>query len=148
MPDLPPRNVLCITDKEKDILLRAARGDSLSDEEQQSAQEALNQTGERPTFRSPDQIQKAHDLLTQVLVGEVTYPFRDKEATRPLLNAHAATLCWVMDHDQQDRFRTVLNLMSQALQQGGYSIEAIQERAKDVGLTDDYHSGRIADWEG
>jgi len=57
-------------------------------------------------MRDPVEIQRAHDLLIPVLLGEIELPI--DEADKRSLQAAVDVLCWVLRHDHNDAFATNL----------------------------------------
>ena len=55
--------------------------------------------------RDPDEIQKAHDIIAQLLLDKELLPVIEPTVLRQReLVAVAETLCWVLRHDHNTRF--------------------------------------------
>lgn len=58
-------------------------------------------------MRQREDIQKAHDILTQILCGGIPNPFahdEDPEKAQVALVAAADVLCWILEHDHNRNF--------------------------------------------
>jgi len=73
-------------------------------------------------MRTPDEIQKAHDVLWSVLMNETPVTlFGDSE-----IGAHAAldVLCWILRHDHNKAFEENLEkLLEEIKRNGGQFVE-------------------------
>lgn len=75
-------------------------------------------------MRSQQEIQKAHDLLGGVILGEVPWPMK-AESERNCLRACASCLCWVLEHDHNLEFPEWLKLIEAELFKLGYRLEKL-----------------------
>ncbi len=57
--------------------------------------------------RSLDEIQKAHDMVVAIILGDVTMPLGEME--RFALMESAGVLCWLLGHDHNEAFATNLH---------------------------------------
>jgi hypothetical protein len=85
-----------------------------------------------PALRPAMEIQRAHDLLVGIILGEVpeleiTDEIRDK------LSAAASVLCWVLKHDHNLRFQELLDALEKAGEKVGYSFRSAKGRGGDCG---------------
>jgi hypothetical protein len=56
-------------------------------------------------MKNLNEIQKAHDLLTQALVGEIPWPWGDQDpATIAAIRGALDVLCWILGHDHNPHF--------------------------------------------
>ena len=72
-------------------------------------------------MRDEKEIQLAHDILVQILLGEVPSPF-DDDKYRDALNAAASTLCWVLKHEHNSTFKDNLDKIIKYLAELGYTV--------------------------
>ena len=74
-----------------------------------------------PAMRSQDELQRAHDLLHGIVLGEV--PVGVPEADRPILVASLDVLCWALRHDHNPAFAENLATFEEELARLGYVLE-------------------------
>lgn len=58
-------------------------------------------------MRTRDDIQKAHDIFTQIICGGIPNPFEhgeNSEKAMVALVAAADVLCWILEHDHNQNF--------------------------------------------
>lgn len=72
-------------------------------------------------MRSPDEVQRAHDVLVAVVTGEVPDPFPD-EQSMVAARAGLDVLCWVLHHDHNQTFARNLEAIVGALVAQGYVL--------------------------
>jgi len=70
--------------------------------------------------RPVEQIQRAHDLLVPILLGDVPLPC--DERTRAYIHAAADVLCWCLQHDHNDAFANNLKDIEASLLERGYQL--------------------------
>lgn len=70
------------------------------------------------TTREPKEIQKAHDILLAVLLGEVDIGPLDP-AVFGRMGAVADALCWVLQHDHNDTFERYYQALQKAIESTG-----------------------------
>jgi hypothetical protein len=76
-----------------------------------------------PACRPASEVQKAHDRLVALLLGEVPSPFEgDMEAT---LVACADVLCWVLNHAHNRNFAKNLLAIDAYLAAHGYELRGL-----------------------
>lgn len=78
-------------------------------------------------MRSAAEIQRAHDILVAMLVGEVPRPQGKEE----VLVSTASVLCWVLKHDHNPTFETLIANLEKGLQELGYTLEDTGELRKN-----------------
>ena len=71
-------------------------------------------------MKAEKEIQRAHDLLTGVLLGDADVPMSD-EARRGLYFA-ADVLCWVLEHDHNQQFSVNMSALEAKLARMGYGL--------------------------
>ena len=59
-------------------------------------------------MRSEFEIQRAHDLLTKIILGHAGSPFEDDPAADEILRECTNVLCWVLQHDHNTLFASNL----------------------------------------
>lgn len=69
-----------------------------------------------PALRSPDEIQRAHDLLAGIVLGEA--PIKDPKAIA-LCNELGSVLCWALRHDHNQAFNNLLEELEGELHEMG-----------------------------
>lgn len=69
------------------------------------------------------EIQKAHDLLVGIILGEV-FPTAPEEV-KDHAKTCASVLCWVLHHDHNESFGTLITNLEANLQKAGYTIERL-----------------------
>lgn len=83
-------------------------------------------------MKTQAEIQRAHDILISVIVGDVLNPlnptkkFDGSTADERVLMETAATLCWVLEHDHNPTFGKNLDFINQRLEVLGYKLERRQ----------------------
>ena len=70
-------------------------------------------------MRRQEEIQKAHDMLRAVVIGEVPNPQPDAE---PIMRANLDVLCWVLEHDHNKTFTNNVQLLDEALVGMGFQM--------------------------
>jgi hypothetical protein len=69
-------------------------------------------------MRPRSEIQQAHDVLVQQLLGEIPQAFDNDD--EELVNTAAGVLCWVLRHEHNPAFKTTLERMNEHLRDLGY----------------------------
>jgi hypothetical protein len=72
-------------------------------------------------MKSQSEIQRAHDLISPVLTGEMHVTFEGD--TSRLLRAACDVLCWVLDHDHNQNFAINLTAIEAELLKAGFVLE-------------------------
>lgn len=74
-------------------------------------------------MKTEEQVQRAHDLLLPVVMGDVPHEL-DDDVVRAL---HAAVdaLCWVLGHDHNDAFQMNLSALEDHLKSQGYRLRKL-----------------------
>lgn len=67
------------------------------------------------------EIQRAHDILVEIILKRAPNPF--EEDAMPFLLANAAVLCWILDHDHNPAFGENLVKIQSWLLNHGYEIQ-------------------------
>jgi hypothetical protein len=75
---------------------------------------------QEPPMKSPDEIQKAHDLMAAFILGEVPMLIDDK--TKFGLTAALDTLCWVLGHTHNTAFANNLKKLQAIADANGYVL--------------------------
>lgn len=73
-------------------------------------------------IRDAQQIQRAHDILIEVVTGRVAIDAG--EGSVPLWSLHAAldVLCWALQHDHNSAFAENLAKVERLIKQSGYEL--------------------------
>ena len=74
-------------------------------------------------MRSKDELQRAHDLLHSIVLGQVPITLSREE--QPLIVAALDVLCWALHHDHNQSFALNLALLTKALEDLGYVLEKL-----------------------
>jgi len=74
-------------------------------------------------MKTPNEIQRAHDLLVPVILREIDLGYTDKEIES--IATFAAVLCWVLEHDHMRKFPEFLQGLERAANQAGYELEPL-----------------------
>lgn len=77
-----------------------------------------------PPMRSQDELQRAHDLLVGILLGEI--PIVVDERERPLMTAATDVLCWALRHEHNRNFEFNLQEFERALRECGGELRAVE----------------------
>ena len=72
------------------------------------------------TIRDPNEIQRAHDLLIGILLGETPYHLTKEAKGR--YSMMACVLCWVLQHDHNPRFAELLKEVEAAIKEAGLEL--------------------------
>lgn len=72
-------------------------------------------------MKSELEIQRAHDLIVPVLLGDVKVKL--DERAKLVMHAAADVLCWVLDHDHNDAFAQNIEQLEQKLKEKGFILE-------------------------
>lgn len=72
-------------------------------------------------MKTTDEIQRAHDTLLSVVLGEVKIGL-PQEVLRDAQN-NASVLCWVLEHEHNQTFQTNLDMLREAISAAGYRQE-------------------------
>lgn len=84
-------------------------------------------------YKSPDEIQRAHDLLIQMLLdNERTSLLSDLELLDAM--AYASVLCWLLGHTHNPSFATNLRELEMRLEAAGVEVVDLGQltRLKDI----------------
>lgn len=82
-------------------------------------------------MRSAIEIQKAHDSMVAIVLGEVPNPFNPEKKFKPdtveerVFMEQLSVLCWILGHDHNPTFGNNLAVMNHELAQMGYIIEPL-----------------------
>lgn len=77
-------------------------------------------------LRDVKEVQRAHDILAAVILGEVPSPVegvRDEQILTALLRAQLDALCWVLKHDHRNGFPKALADIETWLEERGFVLE-------------------------
>ena len=72
--------------------------------------------------RSEDEIVKAHDLLNQIISGDLPEVHPGDEQSYNLMVAAQDVLCWVLDHDHNHSFTDNLSTLRNLIGAAGYEL--------------------------
>jgi hypothetical protein len=72
-------------------------------------------------LRDEMEIQRAHDILEALLLGELDVPISDE--TRIGIHIARSTLCWVLRHDEISEFANNLAQIEKAIADAGYVLK-------------------------
>ena len=82
------------------------------------------------SVREADAVQRAHDLLTSVVLGEV--PVKPPDELMPELMGALSALCWVLNHDHNPMLYNNLAAIEKELLRRGYVLTAAPELSRRV----------------
>lgn len=68
-------------------------------------------------IRRTDEIQRAHDILTRIVTGEIPLKMGDTE--RRCMIAQCDVLCWALSHDHNVEFSQLLMIIERTLEKAG-----------------------------
>jgi hypothetical protein len=77
-------------------------------------------------LRDVKEVQRAHDILTAVILGEVPSPVesaKDEQILTALMRAQLDALCWVLKHEHRNGFPENLAHLEQWLEERGFVLE-------------------------
>lgn len=105
------------------LLDESATGDG-EEAEDEAIEHLRSQVEEdpRPEIRHLDDIQFAHDILMQVVLGEVPFPYDNREEAFPLIRAHLDALCYVLRHEHSSQVNDLMSHVTTFLKERGYAI--------------------------
>ena len=99
--------------------------------------------------READAIQRAHDLLTSVVLGEV--PVKPPDELMPELMGALSALCWVLNHDHNPMLYNNLAAIEKELLRRGYVLTQAPELSRRVKtleeLTQELDAHGLWEWE-
>ena len=72
-------------------------------------------------MRSPDDIQRAHDILVSLILDPAFWAAADGDTLLALM-AQADVLCWILHHDHNTRFALALESIEKRLAEYGVVI--------------------------
>jgi len=70
------------------------------------------------TTRDPSEIQRAHDILRALVLGEIPSPFANKTEAHAALDA----ICWVLGHDHNTKFADNLKTIEEWAEEAGFIL--------------------------
>lgn len=73
-------------------------------------------------MKSDREVQRAHDMLVGIILGEAPMPLTVAE--KQSLERQAAVLCWVLGHDHNPSFAQMLTAIEGQLQSRGIVLES------------------------
>jgi len=74
-------------------------------------------------MRGREEIQRAHDVLVAMVLGEVKVPLADED--HKALTANLDVLCWVLEHDHNQTFAGNLRLAEEQARRAGYVLKRL-----------------------
>jgi len=77
------------------------------------------------------EIQRAHDLLTGIILGEAPNPFEENPQAIETLQEWASVLCWVLGHDHNLHFPQNLEQIEKELRARGVELAEGEEGLSD-----------------
>lgn len=72
-------------------------------------------------MKTQAEIQRIHDMLVGILLGEADLGFGPQ--TMKVISASAHVLCWVLDHEHNVAFYDVLKLIEQEMKERGITLD-------------------------
>ena len=78
-------------------------------------------------MRTQEEIQKAHDCLIGILLGDVPGGVQFEPQSRKLLEAAVSVLCWVLENEHNQNFGIFLKDIQQVYEQAGFVLERVQK---------------------
>ena len=78
-------------------------------------------------MKSENEIVRAHDLLNQVIQGQVPEAVEMDRETDISLVAAEDVLCWVLCHDHSSNFEHNLQALRGAMDEAGYDLHKVDE---------------------
>ena len=73
-------------------------------------------------MRDVSEIQRAHDMLVAIILGEVPVPVLDPEV-RECIATSVDVLCWVLRHSHSEVFAKNLAAIDEAMGALGFTLE-------------------------
>lgn len=74
-------------------------------------------------MKTEDEVQRAHDLLVGILLGEVDVGFSDND--KEAIAAATDVLCWILDHTHNKSFEENLKRVESIVARAGYRMSAV-----------------------
>lgn len=74
-------------------------------------------------MRDEQTLQRAHDQLLGILLGDVPLEISDEQ--RRHMHAAADVLCWILDHDHNQSFASNLQKLEEACKELGFRLPAV-----------------------
>lgn len=77
-------------------------------------------------LRDVKEVQRAHDILGAIVLGEVPSPFKwqkDEVMLTALMHAQLDAICWVLRHDHRNGFPEALADIETWLKERGFILE-------------------------
>jgi hypothetical protein len=84
------------------------------------------------TMRSKDEIQRVHDMLLPMLMGEVPRVWRPED--EKLFHVVADVLCWVLEHGHNKAFTETITNVERELVARGYKLVYSPQPFSDASL--------------
>jgi hypothetical protein len=81
-------------------------------------------------MRAQQEIQRAHDLFTGIILGDVPSPFgfgNELGATQFAMRCQTDVLCWVLQHDHNPHFAKNIARIEAKLREDGYPLVEVWE---------------------
>lgn len=72
------------------------------------------------------EVQRAHDMLHGIVMGEVPVPFKHSDPQWQALCATLDVLCWVLGHDHNTNFVDNIRKIEKHYADLGYTLQDIQ----------------------
>lgn len=90
--------------------------------------EELNPLREGVQLRAALEIQRAHDMLKGIAIGEIPIAFGgpDAELQRAMMFSALDVLCWVLRHDHNTEFATNLDALEEAAAKAGFALSTCE----------------------
>jgi len=73
-------------------------------------------------MKTTDEIYRAHDMLTAILLREVPSPFGNDTKAQTMLTSACDVLCWVLEHDHNQHFADNLRRIEEFLLERGLQL--------------------------
>jgi hypothetical protein len=74
-------------------------------------------------LRDVKEVQRAHDILRAIVLGEVPSPVEGELILTALMRAQLDALCWVLKHEHRNGFQENLAHLEQWLEERGFVME-------------------------
>lgn len=88
-------------------------------------------------------VQRAHDMLTGILLGNVPLKLEDQD--RRHINACCDVLCWVLEHDHNEAFAANLQEIEAKAFEAGYMFPKFPNRPLPDPSADDPSGAKFRD---
>lgn len=77
-------------------------------------------------MRTQDEIQRAHDILVGLILGEVPPTLVPEDKQKEQLSTMAMVLCWVLRHNHNKAFGELLQTIEECARECGVVVKKIK----------------------